>query len=72
MEALQLKFILASIVYALIGLVVLVGGFWLVNKFITPEDTWKEVVQNKNMALAIVVAAYIIAMGLIISSAIHS
>jgi putative membrane protein len=70
MEALQFKYILASIVYSLLGVVILVVTFWLIDR-LTPENTWKEIVQNKNMALAIVVAGFIIAMGLIISSAIH-
>ncbi|NSL85744.1 DUF350 domain-containing protein [Chitinophaga solisilvae] len=71
MEALQFKYILASIVYSLLGVVILVLTFWLVDR-LTPENTWKEIVQNKNIALAIVVAGFIIAIGMIISSAIHS
>nr|WP_295869487.1 DUF350 domain-containing protein [uncultured Chitinophaga sp.] len=70
MEVLQFKYILASIVYSLLGVIILVVAFWLVDR-ITPENAWKEIVQNKNVALAIVVGAFIIAMGLIISSAIH-
>ncbi|SKA41105.1 protein of unknown function [Chitinophaga eiseniae] len=70
MEVLQFKYILASIVYSLLGVIILIVAFWLVDR-ITPENTWKEIVQNKNVALAIVVGAFIIAMGLIISSAIH-
>jgi uncharacterized membrane protein YjfL (UPF0719 family) len=38
---------------------------------ITPENTWKEIVENKNVALAIVFAALIIGIALIISAAIH-
>ncbi|SEW53795.1 DUF350 domain-containing protein [Chitinophaga arvensicola] len=71
MEALQLKYILASVIYSFLGVIILVLAFWLVDR-LTPENTWKEIVQNKNMALAIVVAGFIIAIGLIISSAIHS
>ncbi|MFY0254561.1 DUF350 domain-containing protein [Chitinophaga sp. 30R24] len=70
MDALQFKYIFSSVVYALLGVIILVVAFWLVDRF-TPENTWKEIVQNKNIALAIVVAAFIIAIGLIISSAIH-
>jgi putative membrane protein len=71
MDALELKYILASAVYSFIGVIILMVAFWLVDRF-TPENTWKEIVQNKNVALAIVVAAFIIAIGMIISSAIHS
>ncbi|WP_298712458.1 DUF350 domain-containing protein [Chitinophaga sp.] len=69
-DILQLKYIIASVVYSFIGVVILIVSFWIIEK-ITPENTWKELVVNKNMAIAIVFAAYIIAIGLIISSAIH-
>lgn len=69
-EVLQLKYIVASIVYSLIGIIILVISFYVIEK-ITPENTWKELVQNKNVAIAIVAAAYILAIAIIISSAIH-
>lgn len=69
-EVLQLKYIVASIVYSLIGIIILVVSFWVIEK-ITPENTWKEIVEKKNMAIAIIFAAYIIAISIIISSAIH-
>jgi uncharacterized membrane protein YjfL (UPF0719 family) len=69
-DVLQLKYIIASIVYSLIGIVILVVSFFVIEK-ITPENTWKELVQNKNVAIAIVAAAYILAIAIIISSAIH-
>ena len=69
-DVLQLKYIVASIVYSLIGIIILVVSFYIIEK-ITPENTWKELVQNKNIAIAIVAAAYILAIAIIISSAIH-
>jgi uncharacterized membrane protein YjfL (UPF0719 family) len=69
-DVLQLKYIVASIVYSLIGITILVVSFYIIEK-ITPENTWKELVQNKNVAIAIVAAAYILAIAIIISSAIH-
>lgn len=69
-DVLQLKYIVASIVYSIIGILILVISFWVIEK-ITPENTWKELVQNKNMAIAVVFAAYILAIAIIISSAIH-
>lgn len=69
-DVLQLKYIVASVVYSLIGIIILVVSFYVIEK-ITPENTWKELVQNKNVAIAIVVAAYILAIAIIISSAIH-
>ncbi len=38
---------------------------------LTPEKSWKEIVENKNIALAIVFAAFILGISLIIGLAIH-
>jgi uncharacterized membrane protein YjfL (UPF0719 family) len=59
-----------SILYALIG----VGVFWIcfvIVDRLTPYDLWDEIVDKKNLALAIVVAAMCIAIGLIVAAAVH-
>jgi putative membrane protein len=59
-----------SMLYALIGVAV----FWLVFVIIdkmTPYDLWGQIIEEKNVALAIVVGAMCIAIGLIVSAAIH-
>jgi uncharacterized membrane protein YjfL (UPF0719 family) len=59
-----------SILYAVIGVLVLWFSFLVIDK-ITPYDLWKEIVEDKNIALAIVVGAMFIAIGLIVAAAIH-
>ena len=59
-----------SVVYSLVGIVILLIAYLIVEK-LTPENSWKEIVENKNMALAIVFAAFIIGISLIISAALH-
>lgn len=59
-----------SILYALIGVLVFWISFVIVDK-LTPYDLWGEIVEKKNVALAIVVGAMCIAIGLIVASAIH-
>lgn len=59
-----------SILFALIGVLVFWISFVVVDK-LTPYDLWAEIVEKKNVALAIVVGAMCIAIGLIISAAIH-
>ena len=59
-----------SALFALLG----VGVFWLcfvVIDKLTPYDLWAELVEKKNVALAIVVGAMCIAIGLIVSAAVH-
>lgn len=70
MDILNLKPIINSVLFSFIGVVILIIGYYIIEK-ITPENTWKEIVHNKNMALAIVFAALIIGISLIISAAIH-
>lgn len=59
-----------SILYALIGVLVFWVSFIIVDK-VTPYDLWDELVRQKNVALAIVVGSVAIAIGLIVSAAIH-
>jgi uncharacterized membrane protein YjfL (UPF0719 family) len=59
-----------SILFALIGVLVFWISFIIVDK-ITPYDLWAEIVEKKNVALAIVVGSICIAIGLIVSAAIH-
>jgi uncharacterized membrane protein YjfL (UPF0719 family) len=59
-----------SILFALIGVLVFWISFIIVDK-ITPYDLWAEIVEKKNVALAIVVGAMCIAIGMIVSAAIH-
>jgi uncharacterized membrane protein YjfL (UPF0719 family) len=66
----NLNLVAASLVYSLIGIVILVISFFIVEK-ITPENLYKELVENKNTAVAIVAGAFIIAIAIIIASAIH-
>jgi uncharacterized membrane protein YjfL (UPF0719 family) len=72
MEVVQHYFypILSSIVFSILGLIILFVAYYIIEK-LTPENTWKEIVENKNVALAIVFGAFIIGMSIIISGAIH-
>lgn len=64
------KPIIASIIFSVLGLVILFAAYFIIEK-ITPENTWKEIVHNKNVAVAIVFGAFIIGISIIISGAIH-
>lgn len=59
-----------SLLYALVGVVVFWLCFLIIDK-LTPYDLWAELVEKKNVALAIVVGAMCIAIGLIVSAAVH-
>ncbi len=67
----EYKYIIASIVYSLIGIIILGVSFWIFEK-VTPENIWKEIIEKQNIAIAIVSSAFMIAIAIIIASAIHS
>ena len=60
----------AALVFALIGIVVFVGAFVLIDK-LTPYDLWKEIVEEKNLALAVLVGAMSIGICIIIAAAVQ-
>jgi uncharacterized membrane protein YjfL (UPF0719 family) len=66
----DLYILLNSFIYALLGIVIFIVGFIIVDK-LTPYDLWKQLVEEKNVALAIVVGATALGICLIIASAIH-
>lgn len=70
MEYINIKYLVASVVYAFLGVLILIVCFIIFEK-ITPENLRKEIFVNQNIALAIVAAAFTIGIAMIISSAIH-
>jgi putative membrane protein len=62
--------VLGSVLYAFIGVVVLWVSFALIDK-LTPYKLWDEIVERKNLALAVVVAGMFIALGQIVAAAIQ-
>jgi putative membrane protein len=60
----------AALVFAFIGIVVFVIAFIAVDRM-TPYDLWKEIIQEKNMALALLVGAMSIGICIIIAAAVH-
>lgn len=70
LDWLKPEVILGTTMYALIGVVVFWICFIIVDK-ITPYKLWEEIVEHKNLALAIVVGAMCISIGNIVAAAIH-
>ena len=62
--------ILTSSIFAGIGLVVFGIAFWIMTK-LAPFSVKKEIEDDQNTALAIIIASVIIGISLIVSSAIH-
>lgn len=67
---LSLPVFAATLLYALVGIVIFVIGF-RVWDWLTPTDVWKEIAERGNIALAILAGAVAIGLAIIIGSAIH-
>ena len=59
-----------SMLFALMGVAIFWLCFVIIDK-LTPYDLWAEIVEKKNVALAIVVGAMCIAIGLIVAASVH-
>ena len=68
--SIQINNVVNAIVYAAIGIVIFAGSFLVLDK-ITPYNLWKEIVQEHNMALAILLGAMSLGLCVIIAAAVH-
>ena len=59
-----------SILYALIGVLVFWLSFVVIDK-LTPYNLWEELVEKRNVALGIVVAAVALGISIIVAAAVH-
>lgn len=62
--------VLNSLIYAALGIAIFVTGFWIID-LLTPYKLWREIVEQKNIALAILLGSFAIAIGLIVAAAVH-
>jgi putative membrane protein len=63
-------YLLNALVYAILGILIFLFCFALVDKM-TPYHLWKEIVEDKNVALAILIGAISLGMCIIIAAAVH-
>jgi len=62
--------ILNASIFAILGIVIFIAAFAIVD-WITPYKLWEEIVEEKNLALAVMVGCMSIGMCVIIAAAIH-
>lgn len=59
-----------AVIYSVLGILIFVITFVLIDK-LTPYHLWKEIVEDKNIALAVLIGAMSIGMCIIIAAAVH-
>lgn len=70
MDFISLKALGSVAAYALFGIIIFVIASF-VFEWITPFKMWKEIVENKNVAVAITVGAAFLGLAIIVAAAIH-
>ncbi len=70
MEATLLSNVVAAVVFAVLGIVVFFGAFFVLDR-LTPYTLWREIIEEHNTALAVLIGAVALGMSLIIAAAIH-
>lgn len=63
-------FLLNALLYSVLGILIFATSFIVLDK-ISPYTLWKEIVEEKNVALAILLGAMSIGICMIIASAVH-
>ncbi len=68
----QMKFsaLLSSLLYSFLGVFIFWICFLIIDRF-TPYHLWKEIIEEKNTALAVVVGGIAIGICIIVAAAIH-
>jgi uncharacterized membrane protein YjfL (UPF0719 family) len=62
--------LIAALVYAALGIVIFIFAFVLLDR-LTPGSLWKEIIEEKNVALAVMVGGISIGLSIVIAAAIY-
>lgn len=62
--------VVAAVVFAAIGIILFIIAFMVFDK-LTPGSLWKELLEDENTALGILMAGIAIALAIILAAAIH-
>lgn len=66
----HLEALINAAMFAVLGILLFVVAFVAIDKM-TPYALWKEIVEERNLALAVLIGAMSIGMCLIIAAAVH-
>lgn len=69
-EVVKVDQLVAAAVYALAGVLILVFSFVIIDKA-TPGNLWKEIIEEKNTAVAVLMGMMAVAIAIIIAASIH-
>jgi putative membrane protein len=70
MEATLLSNVIAAVVFAVLGISVFLLTFVIIDR-LTPYTLWREIIDEHNTALAVLIGSIALGMSIIIAAAIH-
>jgi putative membrane protein len=62
--------VVAAVIFSAIGVVLFIIAFMIFDK-ITPGSLWKELIEDENTALGVLMGAVAIALAIIIAASVH-
>ena len=71
MDIINTHNLINTIVYSGLGVLILVGTFFILDIIITRYNLWKEIVEKQNVALSILLGAFALGISFIIAAAVH-
>ena len=60
----------AAVLFAIIGVVLFIVAFMIFDK-LTPGSLWKELIEDQNTAIGVLMGAVAIALAIIVAAAVH-
>ena len=70
MEYFDFKPFVNAMIFAVAGILLCVISFIIIDK-LAPQNLWKEITENKNVAVAILAGCFFLGIALIVGMAIH-
>jgi uncharacterized membrane protein YjfL (UPF0719 family) len=71
MDLINPQAIVSSLLYSMIGIFIFWIAFLIIDKLTPAYDLWHEIVRERNLPLAILVASMCLGLAIIVAAAIH-
>lgn len=71
MDFINPQYLINSLVYSILGIIVLTLAFIVMDKITPSVNLWKEICEKQNLAVAVVIAAVFLGIAIIIAASIH-
>jgi len=71
MDIVNSHYIINSLVFSLLGVIILIAAFFILDLITPSYKLWKEIVEKQNLALSILLGSFTIGVAMIVAAAMH-